>query len=55
MLESGAVSGARGDLLLFFKIGLSIRLSGWLVRSKDGGKHGVSVNRFPKVSCPVKN
>lgn len=40
-----------GDLILFYKIGLKVAdWSGWLVRSKDGGKLGANVNRCPKVS-----
>ena len=39
------------------KIGLKVSdWSGWLVRSKDGGKHGVSVNPLPEGFLgPIKN
>ena len=40
-----------GDLILFYKIGLSVSdWTGWLVRSRDGGKPGVNVNRCRKDS-----
>lgn len=39
-----------GDLILFYKIGLKVSdWTGWLVRSRDGGKPGANAKRFQKV------
>ena len=57
LLEPGSFQIPGGDLILFYKIGLKVSdWTGWLVRSRDGGKTWSKREALPKGFLgPIKN